>query len=207
MTPLLNPATTAQVSDTIGQALLSRPFFMSAAIDLLCMLVLTRFIYFRHYRRSDLFLTFFSFNLVIFLLAYALNRVELTMGAAFGLFAVFSMLRYRTENISARDMTYLFLVIALGLLMALSGGGWLDLGIIGALILLPPLALEGNWPFRREFAQDVWYDRIELVAPAARPALIQDLRARTGLDIHRIDVQQVDFLRDAARLTLYHYAG
>ncbi len=207
MTFLADPASMTQVTESLGQALLSRSFFISAAIDVLCMVILTRLIYFRHYRRSDQFLTFFSFNLVIFLLAYSLNRVELTMGAAFGLFAVFSMLRYRTENISARDMTYMFLVIALGLLMALSGGSWRELGVIGALILLPPLALEGNWPFRREIAQDVWYDRLELVAPAARAALIEDLKTRTGLDIHRVDVQQVDFLRDAARLTLYHHAS
>ena len=191
----------------MGQALLNKSFFVSVTLNLVYMAALTRGIYFRHYRRSDLFLTYFSFNLVIFLLAYSLNRVELTMGAAFGLFAVFSMLRYRTENLSARDMTYLFLVIALGLLMALSGGNWLELIVIGAFILLPPLALEGNWPFRREFAQDVWYDRVELVAPASRAALIADLRSRTGLDIHRVDVQQVDFLRDAARLTLYHHAA
>ncbi len=207
MTPLLSPDSPALVAGSISGALLSQSFFISAIIDLLCMAVLTRGIYFRHYRRSDLFLTYFSFNFVIFLLAYSLNRVELTMGAAFGLFAVFSMLRYRTENISARDMTYMFLVIALGLLMALSGGSWIELGVIGSIILLPPFALEGNWPFRREFAQDVWYDRIELVGPASRAALIEDLRLRTGLDIHRVDVQQVDFLRDAARLTLYHHAA
>jgi Domain of unknown function (DUF4956) len=104
--PLFSPDGAVQVSDSLGQALLNRSFFVSVAIDLMCMFILTRGIYFRHYRRSDLFLTYFSFNLVIFLLAYSLNRVELTMGAAFGLFAVFSMLRYRTENISARDMTY-----------------------------------------------------------------------------------------------------
>lgn len=207
MTHLLNPDSTVQAAASIGETLLTQSFFVSATIDLICMVVLTRGIYFRHYRRSDLFLTYFSFNLVIFLLAYSLNKVELTMGAAFGLFAVFSMLRYRTENISARDMTYLFLVIALGLLMALGGGNWMELSIVGAIVMLPPLALEGNWLVKRELSQDVWYDRIEMVAPASRAALIDDLKARTGLDIHRIDVQQVDFLRDAARLTLYHRAA
>ena len=78
-------------------------------IDVTCMLILMRLIYYRAHGRSELFLTFFSFNLVIFLIAYVLTSADISMGAAFGLFAVFSMLRYRTEGISATDMTYLFL--------------------------------------------------------------------------------------------------
>src|SRR5262245_38077527 len=94
-------------------------FVPRLVIDLLCMLVLIRGIYYRTYRRADLFLTFFSFNLVIFLIAFVLNSATLSLGAAFGLFAVFSMLRYRTEGISTTDMTYLFLGIALALIMAI----------------------------------------------------------------------------------------
>jgi predicted membrane-bound mannosyltransferase len=187
-------------------SLLRTDFLVSLVIDLVCVAVLTRVIYYRHYRRSDLFLTFFSFNVVIFLIAYSLNRVEMTLGAAFGLFAVFSMLRFRTEDISTKDMTYMFLVIALGLLMATGTGGPLELAAIGVTILGSTALLEGNWLVRRELAQEVWYDRIELVGAEARPALIQDLRQRTGLEVHRVDVRQIDYLRDAARLTLYHYA-
>jgi hypothetical protein len=187
--------------------LLTSTFLVSLAIDLVCVILLTRFIYYRHYKRSDLFLTFFSFNLVIFLIAYSLNRVEMSMGAAFGLFAVFSMLRYRTEDISAKDMTYMFLVIALGLLMAVGGGGWAEHVIIGFIILTSTLVLEANWFVRRELTQEVWFDKIEMVKPEMRAQLMADLKVRTGLDIHRVEVRQVDFLRDAARLTLYHYSA
>ena len=175
------------------------------AIDLACVAVLIRGVYYRHYRRADLFLTFFSFNLVIFLLAFLLNRVEMTLGAAFGLFAVFSMLRYRTEGISAKDMTYLFLVIALGLLMAVGGGGWAGLALAGASVVACTLLLEGDWLTRRELSQTVLYENIALVGAQARQDLIGDLRRRTGLDVHRVDVQEIDFLRDAARLTVYYY--
>jgi hypothetical protein len=168
---------------------------------------LTKLVYYRHYRRADLFLTFFALNLIIFLITFFMNRVQMSMGAAFGLFAVFSMLRYRTEETSAKDMTYIFLVIGLGLLMAISPIGSAGLLLTGALIVACAYFLEGDLIVRRELAQDVWYDNIKLVGVEMRPQLISDLRARTGLDIHRVDVRQVDFLKDAARLTVYHYGN
>jgi hypothetical protein len=175
------------------------------AVDIVCVSVLVRGIYFRYYRRADLFLTFFLFNLSIFLITYLLNGVELTMGAAFGLFAVFSMLRYRTDAIAAKDMTYLFLVIALGLIMSVSQVGWLTLVLIGAALVAMTWLLESSIVARREQAQRVEYENIKLIAPHLRQELIADLKARTGLDVHRVDVQEIDLLRDSARLTVYYY--
>lgn len=176
------------------------------AINLVCVGLLIRGIYFRTYRRADLFLTFFAFNLVIFLITFLMNRVEMTLGAAFGLFAVFSMLRYRTEGISAKDMTYLFMVIALGLIMAVSHSGWIELGFIGATIVIGTLLLEGSWVTTREHAQEVLYDNIQLIAAHARPELIGDLKNRTGLNIHRVDIREIDLLKDSARLTVFYRA-
>ena len=90
------------------------------AIDFISVLILVRVVYFRVYKRNELFFTFFIFNLVIFLICFLLNKVDLSMGAAFGLFAVFSMLRYGTEDVSIKDMSYLFLVIAMGLINAVT---------------------------------------------------------------------------------------
>src|ERR1043165_2072258 len=98
---------------------LSDKFFWRLLIDLLSITVLVRFIYFRIYRKKDYLFTFYLFNIIIYIITYLLNKVDLSMGAAFGLFAVFSMLRYRTEGITIKDMTYLFLVIAIGLINAI----------------------------------------------------------------------------------------
>jgi hypothetical protein len=176
------------------------------AIDLVCAVALVRGVYYRHYRRADLFLTLFSFNLVIFLVTFLLNEVEMTLGAAFGLFAVFSMLRYRTEGISAKDMTYLVLVIALGLIMAVGQGGPAQLALIGAAVVGCTALLEGDLVTKREHAQQVLYDNIRLVNAHTRQDLIGDLRARTGLDVQRVEVQEIDLLKDAARLTVYYHA-
>jgi hypothetical protein len=176
------------------------------AINLVCAGVLIRGIYFRRYQRADLFLTFFTFNLVIFLITFLMNQVEMTLGAAFGLFAVFSMLRYRTEGLSAKDMTYLFLMIALGLIMAVSHSGWIELGLIGATLVTCTLLLEGSWITAREHAQEVLYDNIQLIGAPTRPELISDLKSRTGLDVHRVDIREIDMLKDSARLTVYYRA-
>ncbi len=200
--------TLLQVMADEGLALFDKlnwKFATRLTIDLIVTIIIVRGIYYRHYRRTDLFLTFFAFNVTIFLIAYLLNKVEMTMGAAFGLFAVFSMLRYRTENISTKDMTYIFLVIAIGLVMAISKGGWDELSLIGLIVVTLLALLESNWLIRREYAQEVTYDRIELIQPQRREELLADLRARTGLNIIRIEIGNIDMLKDAARITIFYY--
>ena len=184
---------------------LPEKFFIRLLIDVLTTTILVRFIYFRNYRRTDLFLTFFGFNLVIFLITYLLNKVQMSMGAAFGLFAVFSMLRYRTEGLSAKDMTYLFIVISMGLISAIIKGSWAELGLVNGMVLLSVWLLEGNLLMKRELTKSVQYDRIELILPERREELLQDLRGRTGLDIHRVEIQAMDFLKDSALITIFYY--
>jgi hypothetical protein len=202
MTLLLQHLSTPDVQ---GFASLPDGVFIRLGLDLFSVIVLIRLVYYRIYRKTDLFLTFFTFNLIIFLITFLLNQVQMSIGAAFGLFAVFSMLRYRTEGLSAKDMTYLFVVIAVGLISAVSQGSWHQLALINGLILLCVQLLEGNWLFRREFNKIVFYDRVDLILPDRRPELILDLKKRTGLDIHRLDIQGIDFLKDSAQITIYYY--
>jgi hypothetical protein len=103
-------------------------------------------------------------------------------------------------------MTYLFLGIAMGLMMAVSGAGVLGLVGIGTILLLGVMLLEGGWMVRRELRQEVYYDRIELVDARRRPQLIEDLRARTGLNVHRVEFQEIDLVRDSAKLVVYYDA-
>jgi hypothetical protein len=129
----------------------------------------------------------------------------MSMGAAFGLFAVFSMLRYRTESISTKDMTYLFLVIAIGLLSAISKGGWDELALLNGIILFATFLLESNWLIKKEFTKNIIYDNINLITPEKREELLVDLKKRTGFNIHRVEIQEIDFLKDATRMTIYFY--
>lgn len=181
-------------------------------IDLVAVFVLVRFIYYPIYKHRDLFFTFFIFNLVIFLISFLLNKVELSMGAAFGLFAVFSMLRYRTEDISIKDMTYLFLVIAIGLVSAVTKIKSAEdiyeymflIGICGTVLSITYF-LESDFLMKKETVKTVSYERIELIHEEKREELIEDLKARTGLNIHRISINKIDFLKDTAQIKIYYY--
>jgi hypothetical protein len=185
--------------------LLTLSFLARLGIDILAMVVLVRFIYHHIYKKKDYWFTFFVFNLIIFLLIYMLNKVELSFGAAFGLFAVFALLRYRTEMISPKDMTYLFVVIAMGLITAVGKGSYAEIAVLNAIILLFVYALDGNLLVKNEMVQNIYYNNVENLKPANRGALIGDLRDRTGLDIHKVDIEKIDLIKGSAMIKAYYY--
>lgn len=182
------------------------------AIDFISALALIHVVYFNVYKRRDLFFTFFIFNLVIFLICFLLNKVDLSMGAAFGLFAVFSMLRYRTEDISIKDMSYLFLLIAMGLINAVTkikyasdGYEYLFLGLINAVIIAVAYLLESRLLFKKEAVKTITYDNIELIHKNNEQLLIEDIRKRTGINVDRISISKIDFLKDSAQIKIYYF--
>ena len=181
-------------------------FFLRLLINLVSMFILIRLIYYPVYERSDYFFTFFMFNITIFVITYLLNtKSSFTLGAAFGLFAIFAMLRYRTEGISTRDMTYLFAAITLGLISSVNMGNVLEILIINSIIIVAAWMLEGNLFMKTEFVKNVDYEKIELIRPERRDELLADLRERTGLKIHKINIRRIDFLRDTANIAIYYY--
>ncbi len=184
---------------------LSKKFFIRLAIDFGAVFVLIRLIYYRIYRSKEFFFTFFIFNLIIFLITFLLNKVEMSMGAAFGLFAVFSMLRYRTEGISMKDMTYLFLTIAIGLITAVTKGNWDELILLNLIIIVVTYLLESNLLIKKEASKVIQYEHIDMIKPERRAELIKDLESRTGIKINRISLHKVDFLKDTAIIRIYYY--
>jgi hypothetical protein len=184
---------------------LNLSFFLRLLIDIVSMFILIRMVYYPNYNKKDFFFTFFMFNLVMFFITYLLNKVELSTGAAFGLFAVFSLLRYRTEDISAKDMTYLFCVIALGLVTAVNKGNLFEICMINAMVILMAFLLDGNLLLKQEIIKNIQYDNIEMIKPENHPQLLADLKQRTGLNIHKISIGRVDYLRDTALVKIYYY--
>lgn len=179
-------------------------FFLNACINLLVVIIIIGFIYHRNYNKSEILFTFFAFNIVIFLLTYVMNHVKISMGAAFGLFAIFSMLRYRTEGISPKDMTYLFIVIAIGMICAIKID-LITLSVICAILISIVLLLDGNILFKRQFSKPVLYDNVVLIKPENKEELIADLKSRTGLNIYKVDIQKIDYLRDMATLEIFYH--
>lgn len=183
----------------------SLEFLVRILINLISCFVLIRFIYYPIYRNREYFFTFTIFNSLIFLITILLNKVEMSMGAAFGLFAVFSMLRYRTEGLSMKDMTYLFLVIAMGLITAVGAGYWWEISLLNCFIIGITYLLESNLVMKKEHSKIIQYENIELIKPEHEEELKQDLETRTGLKINRIDINSIDFLKDTALITVHYH--
>lgn len=179
-------------------------FLISLGINLLNVALIILFIYYPNYRKLDYIFTFVIFNLVIFLLTFVLKYVKLSVGAAFGLFAVFSMLRYRTQGLSIKDLTYLFIFISMGVISAIQLE-YYQLAIIHSILLAGTFVLDGRVIFRNELIKSVEYENIEMIKPGNHAALIEDLKQRTGLNIHRIVIGKINFLRDSATVKVYYY--
>jgi len=150
--------------------------------------------------------SFLLFGMGVFTVTKLLHSAEISMGFAFGLFAVFSMLRYRTESISVKEMTYLFLVIAMSLLSAVSATSILELTILHALFLIGASLVETILSSPSLLIQEIQYEKIENIKPQNYNLLIEDLKKRTGLNVQSVEIGTIDFLRDTANLRVHHQA-
>ena len=174
-------------------------------LNLFTVFILFRFIYFKNYKKTDLFLTFFGFNSIIFFISFMLNKVEISTGAGFGLFAVFSVLRYRTEGIGAKDMTYLFLSISIGLLTAIGPSNGIEISLFCFLIIALTYILENSLWGKKEVSKTIIYDSIDSIKQSQQSELMQDLKSKTGIEIHRISIDNIDYLKDSCIITIYYY--
>lgn len=173
------------------------------ALDLLFTVVVVRFVYFRLYRRRDMVFTHYLLNIVTFALCFLLSNVRLEVGLGFGLFAVFQMFRYRTTAVEIRDLTYLFVVMGLGLLnsMATERISLVDLLIMNSLIVGAVIVTETRG---REESRPVVYDRLDLLGLGNEAEVLKDLRARTNLPVARYDLVRLDLMRDTAEITIHY---
>ena len=175
-------------------------FLERFAINAALLLVLLRFVYHRVSPDRDSLFGFFLFGHGVYLVSALMHDVEISMGFAFGLFAVLSMLRYRTESISIRDMTYLFIVIVLSLTCAVGPLGLASLSAVGAALVGIVALSETALLAPRTVVRTVVYDEVANVRPERRNELVRDLQARLGVPVARVEVGDVDFLRDSAVL-------
>lgn len=176
-----------------------------AGFNLGVALLIVRLIYYPSTQDKQYVLTFLTFSTVTYFVLGLLSSVDLSIGVGFGLFAIFSVLRYRTRTIEAREMTYLFVLIALAVMNSvLAGSDATRMLAANGMIIALLFVLEREWGFHFEASKKVLYDRIELVAPSHRSELLADLRQRTGLPVRRVAVGRLDLVRDTADVTLFY---
>jgi hypothetical protein len=181
-------------------------FVLGALLNLLVAVVIVRFIYYPRTHEKKYVFTFLSFNAVIYFVLTFLKTTDLGLGVGFGLFAIFSVLRYRTDPVPIREMTYLFIIIALPVVNAMvsAEGIFWKLVIADGTVMALMYVLEREWGFRFETSSRITYDRIGLVLPSHREELLADLRARTGLPVKRVEIGRLDFVRDTAEIKVYY---
>lgn len=204
---------TQGVVDNISYDFLSLPFFEAQSLIhllirfslnvLICWLIIQRF-YYRKGGRRDFYLTFLLFAVTVFLLIFLLENVKLQMGFALGLFAIFGMIRYRTETVPIREMTYLFVIIGISVINGLAmTASYSELIVTNGLFVIFVWILESSRVLKRTSNKVILYDKIDLIVPERQDELIRDLKARTGLNVLKIDIGNIDFLRDVAYIRVY----
>ncbi len=177
-------------------------FVLGMVLNLALSLVIVRGVYYPKRRVHDYIFTFLAFSTVIYLVMGLFSSVELSIGVGFGLFALFSVLRYRTDTVPIREMTYLFVMVALPIMNSIlfNSGQYVNLGLSDLMIIGVLWVLEQKWGFSYEQKKMVRYEKIELVHADRRDDLIADLRIRTGLPVTSVEIMEIDFLRDSADL-------
>jgi putative effector of murein hydrolase LrgA (UPF0299 family) len=171
-------------------------------------LILVRWLYYSTTRRKDYLFTYILIATIVFLLCFLLESVKLQIGFALGLFAIFGIIRYRTNAMPIKEMTYLFLIIGVSVINALTSSdtSLIDLLFSNIVIVFITCGLEKLWLLKHESSKTITYEKINLIKPEKNTELLADLRDRTGIkDIHRIETGKIDFLRDTCEITIFYY--
>ena len=181
---------------------------IKTSFNLLIVLIIARGIYYPLTKNKDYLFTYLLISLTVFILCVLLDDVKLQLGFALGLFAIFGIIRYRTDPIPIKEMTYLFLVIGVSVVNALANKkiSHAELLFANFVIISVTFVLEKLWLLRHESRKSILYEKIELISQDKKELLLKDLKERTGLTIVRYEVKKIDFMRDVANIIIYYYS-
>ena len=185
-------------------------------INIFFLTIIIRFLYYPKTKRKDYLFTYYLIGTITFFLCFSLKKLDIDTGMGLGLFAIFGIIRYRTDAIEIKEMTYLFLVIGLSVVNAMLASeiakdvyqiNLFELGLINISVILLLYVLEYLWLVKHETRKIITYDRIDLITSDKYDEMKEDLEKRTGLKINRIEVGKVDFLRDVAFIQIFYYSS
>jgi len=176
------------------------------SFNLIVSWVLIRYLYYKHTKREEYVFSFLLISTTIFLLIFLLSSVKLKLGFALGLFAIFGIIRYRTNPIPIKEMTYLFAVIGIAVVnsMANKKVSYSELVATNILVLAVVYLLERFWLTRQLAKKQINYEKIDLIKPQKYKLLKKDLEERTGLEIERVEIGKINFLNDTAKILIYY---
>jgi hypothetical protein len=178
------------------------------AVNLLVLTVLIRYLYYPKTKRKDYLFTYYLIGMITFFLCFGLKKLDIDTGMGLGLFAIFGIIRYRTDAIEIKEMTYLFLIIGVSVVNALASNqiSIAEMAIINFTVIALTFGLENLWLVKHETRKTINYERIDLIIPDKYEEMKADLQKRTGLVINRMEVGKIDFLTDTAQVRIFYYA-
>lgn len=181
--------------------------FVRFAFNFIITTIIIRYLYYPTTRRKDYLFTFILLSTTIFLLIFMLESVKMKVGFALGLFAIFGIIRYRTNPIPIKEMTYIFVVIGLSVINAMSSKKvtYAEILLVNLIIIAIIFILEKVWLLKHESSKIILTEKIELIKPQNQKELIADLEERTGIKISRVEIGKINFLKDTARIKIYYY--
>jgi len=193
-----------------GMEVINTPDFIELisrfALNFGVILIIVRWLYYSGAKRKDYLFTYILISSVIFLLCYLLENVKLQIGFALGLFAIFGIIRYRTNSIPIKEMTYLFLVIGVSVINALANKktSIAEVLFTNIAIVAVTYGLEKVWLLKHLATKRITYEKIDLIRPENYNLLLADLRERTGLtDIKKVEIGEINFLKDTCKMIIY----
>jgi hypothetical protein len=188
-----------------GQSEILISLVLRFAFNIAATFIIVVLLYARISRRKEFYFSYFAISIAVFLLVYLLQSVRIELGFALGLFAIFGIIRYRTDAIPPKEMTYLFIIIAVSVINALSRDyfNYGELAFVNLLLVSALWALEKVLNMRRESSVVIVYEKIENMHKGKEAELLKDLEERTGVKIKRYQVVKMNYLRDIARIIIY----
>jgi cell division protein FtsW (lipid II flippase) len=176
------------------------------SLNLVFLILIIRYLYYKKSKKVAYLFTYFLIGIIVFFICFTLKKFEIDLGMALGLFAIFGIIRYRTDPIPIREMTYLFVVIGISIMNALVNKKMSYVEILSAntIIFIATYILENINALKHEVSKKITYDNMELVKKQNEKLLLEDLEQRTGLNINRVKVNSLDYFKPSANLTIYY---
>ena len=166
--------------------------------------IIIQWLYYKSVKKRDYLFTYYMIGVIVFFLCFTLKKYELDIGMALGLFAIFGIIRYRTNPVPIKEMTYLFVIIGVSVINSLANQKMSYAEIVGANIIIVSTIyiIERIWFRENTLSKTIVYEKIENIKPEMHDVLVQDLEERTGLTITEVEIGKIDFLKDTTSITI-----
>tara|TARA_B100000925_G_C21936003_1_gene442411 strand:+ start:196 stop:858 length:663 start_codon:yes stop_codon:yes gene_type:complete len=200
-----------QKATAIGLQWFDEDFYLlliRLCVNIVFITILIRFLYYAKTKRKDYLFTYYLIGTITFFLCFGLKKLDIDTGMGLGLFAIFGIIRYRTDAIEIKEMTYLFLIIGLSVVNALASNqlSVAEMALINIFMVVLTYILEFLWLMKHETRKTINYERIDLITPDKSSEMKNDIESRTGLSINRFEIGKIDFLNDTAQVRIFYYA-